>query len=559
MNVIKEIGIATKISIQTFLSLSVLCIALISISVIEINGAMKQQVMDRQVVNLNVAKNLLLKNNTSFSIIDNKLMAGDTVINENNQLIDKIHDLVGGATTIFMNDLRIATNVTAANGERAVGTRLAQGPIYDAVLVRHERYQGEADILGKHYLVLYEPIADKSGTVVGIIFVGVPEAEFFSFVGHLTNQIIAYSIGLTLLLGGATVWMARRSFAALNKVQGALLELAHGNLQAEIPHRDRRDEVGKMAEAVMILKKNTLYAKEMETTAKQTEARAAEERRSVLDHMADQFENTVKRVAVVISSGAERLHSASNRLSSLAGETSEETSSVAAAAEQASANVQTVASAAEELSASIQEISRQVHQSSSISANAVTEAERATGLVQSLAEITNRIGEVIQLINGIASQTNLLALNATIEAARAGEMGKGFAVVAGEVKALANQTAHATEEISTQIAEVQQATGQAVKAIEAIAGTISNINEIAAGISAAVEEQHAATAEISRNVQQAAEGTRLVTSHLSHLVEASSEVGKTSQGVFTASREMGEQVTSLDSEVDTFIAQVRNG
>jgi methyl-accepting chemotaxis protein len=219
--------------------------------------------------------------------------------------------------------------------------------------------------------------------------------------------------------------------------------------------------------------------------------------------------------------------------------------------------VQTVATATEELSASIAEISQQVTRSSNMAGKAVQEAEQTNGKVRDLVSASARIGEVVQLISGIAAQTNLLALNATIEAARAGESGKGFAVVASEVKSLANQTAKATEEISAQITQIQEATRQAVAAIEGISGTISGINETATAIAGAVEEQQAATREIARNVQEAAQGTQEVSSNIVGVTEAANKTGKVSQDALITASSLANEADALGTAVESFLSAVR--
>jgi methyl-accepting chemotaxis protein len=178
-------------------------------------------------------------------------------------------------------------------------------------------------------------------------------------------------------------------------------------------------------------------------------------------------------------------------------------------------------------------------------------------VVEGLASGTQKIGEVVTLIQNIASQTNLLALNATIEAARAGEHGKGFAVVASEVKALANQTAKATEEISAQVQSIQTATGQAVNAIQAIGGTIAEIDEISSQIAAAVDQQGAATKEISGNVQQAADGTRHVSENILSVTRASDEAQTATSRLLDAANGLSSQSSRLKSEVDGFLGSLR--
>lgn len=282
----------------------------------------------------------------------------------------------------------------------------------------------------------------------------------------------------------------------------------------------------------------------------------SQESMRALNQDAKNFANTVQGMVQIVASASTELLSTSQSMESTASTTSEQATAVAAAAEEASTNVQTVASAAEELSSSIDEISRQVAQSTEISNNAVAEAQRTNDMVQGLAQAATKIGEVVKLINDIASQTNLLALNATIEAARAGEAGKGFAVVASEVKNLANQTAKATDEISTQINDIQAATKDAVRAIGAIGDTINSISETASTIASAVEEQGAATQEIARNVEQASAGTSEVTTHIQDVTQAAGMTGNAARDVSQASNELSSQAEMLSSEVSSFVQRI---
>jgi methyl-accepting chemotaxis protein len=284
---------------------------------------------------------------------------------------------------------------------------------------------------------------------------------------------------------------------------------------------------------------------------------AMDRRIQELARLAQEFGSKMEQVVNTLTIAANELGADAQSMSTTAEETSRQSTTVSGASEQASVNVQTVASAAEELSSSIAEISRQVTQSMSITSQGVDEAERTNAQIQMLADAAQRIGDVIKLINDIANQTNLLALNATIEAARAGEAGKGFAVVASEVKNLATQTAKATEEIGTNIADMQHATDESVLAVQHIGQTISQMSEIAAGIAAAMEEQGAATREIARNVQEASAGTAEVSSNIIGITEAAADTGRIASRVKVASGRINVQVEVLQDEVAAFLRAIK--
>jgi methyl-accepting chemotaxis protein len=367
--------------------------------------------------------------------------------------------------------------------------------------------------------------------------------------------------GLVILVAVAIlgVLFARsitKPLAAMTRTMG---ELADGHLEVDIPATDRHDELGDMAQAMGVFKAHFQDMEEMKAAQEREREQAEAARRQSLLDMADRFESEVSGVVAAVSSAAEEMESSARALSDTAERASERATTVASAAEQTSGNVQTVATATEEMAASLHEVARQVEQARTTAENAVAEASETTSQVRELDAAAGRISEVIGLINDIASQTNLLALNATIEAARAGDAGKGFAVVANEVKALAGQTARATEEIGQHIEAVQQNTRRSVAAIDHFAETVGRIGEISTAVAAAVEEQNAAVGEVSRNTAEAASGTQDVSRSIHDVTEAAEESGGAARQVLEAAGELSQRAGDLSAAVDRFLGSVRAG
>jgi methyl-accepting chemotaxis protein len=354
-------------------------------------------------------------------------------------------------------------------------------------------------------------------------------------------------------LGWIALYQISRPLASMTH---EMTRLANGDLDIEIQGADRTDEVGGLARSLQVFKENAIKARRLEEEQRQEQLRK-EARQQVVEKYIVVFDQQVGEALDTLTAASTEMHATAGSMAATAEETTRQTNAVATSSEQASTNVQTVAAATEQLTASVSEISRQVTQSAEFARTAVVEAERTNATIQGLADTAQKIGEVVSLIQNIASQTNLLALNATIEAARAGDAGRGFAVVASEVKALSNQTAKATEDISTQIAAIQAETGQAVDAIKAIGGTIRQMNEIASAIAAAVEQQGAATRDIANNIQLVAQGTNGVASNIAGVNEAAAETGTAATQVLTAADDLSRQSDKLRTDVNGFLVKIR--
>ena len=365
--------------------------------------------------------------------------------------------------------------------------------------------------------------------------------------------------GLVVLLVTVLItWLVNRDVTgSLGRLKAAMTALAGGDLSVEVPGVERRDEVGEMAATVRVFRDNAVRADALQAERRLADQRAADERKASMMALAGEFEASVAALVGNVASSAHAMEHTASAMSTAANETAQQASSVAAASEEASANVQSVAGAAEQLSSSVMEISRQVAASSAAAEQAVADSSRTDALVQGLSEAAQKIGEVTRMISNIAGQTNLLALNATIEAARAGEAGKGFAVVASEVKSLAAQTAQATDEISTQIAAMQDVTGETVVAIRSIGSRIGQLNEFAAAIASAVEQQGSATQEITRGVQEAAAGTQQVSAHIGGITYAVTGTGSAAGQVFVSAGDLAKQAKTLQGQVDHFLTMVK--
>ena len=368
---------------------------------------------------------------------------------------------------------------------------------------------------------------------------------------RLATSFVMLLVGLFISL--RVIKSITRPLREISTVMG---RMAEGDLDVAVAGAERGDEIGNMARATEIFRQNGLEARRGADEQKNAQ-QAKEERARKVDKSLADFDASMNSIFKTLTKATNELESTAGKMSSIAEETSGQASTVATVATQASSNVQTVAAAAEELAASISEISRQVQDASGIAAEAVQIVQSTNTSMQSLSKNAGQIGDVVSLITDIAGQTNLLALNATIEAARAGDAGKGFSVVASEVKNLAGQTAKATENISRQIAAIQQSTAGAVSAINQISAIIGQISQAQSAIATAIEQQGEATKEISRNVIEASTGTAEVSRNIANVSTAADRTGESAFSLLASSKGLAQQTDMLRKEVQKFIASVK--
>jgi methyl-accepting chemotaxis protein len=384
------------------------------------------------------------------------------------------------------------------------------------------------------------------------------ESDSDASIGETERLIAMLAAGGFLLGGVLAVLLGKGISRPMTAMCKAMRELAGGNFDVVLPGLGRRDELGEMAAAVEEFKLQAIAKAERDAAAQDAQNRASSAaRRTELIRFADDFEAAVGAIVSNVSSSAVQLESAAGTLTRTAETTQNLSSRVAGASEEASSNMQSVATATEELSASVDEIGRRVRESNKIAEAAVLQAQQTDGRIGKLSRAAQQIGDVVKLITAIAEQTNLLALNATIESARAGEAGRGFAVVASEVKSLAGQTAKATDEISSHISGMQDATQESVAAIKEIGGTIAEISNIASSIASAVEQQSSATQEIARSVQTVAQGTQEAAANIMQVNRGATETGSASEEVLNSAKSLSTESTRLREELDRFMANIR--
>lgn len=485
--------------------------------------------VDRLRQNLTAAEMIINPNHESYSLRDGKLMVGSHVLNDDFKGVDAIATAFGGVATVFSGDTRVATNVKKTDGSRAVGTKLAAGPVYDAVLGEGKEYLGSAKILGDDYVTAYEPIKDVAGQTVGVLFVGFKKSEFNRQMINAIEVAIIAGLILATACAGIGWYVFSRLFAPFHPLAKLMEEARQGRYSEYVPYTDRTDEFGELARVIEMFNKSVKDRRAQRAAnialVNDTfgDALAALARRDLRYRLTKEIPAEYKTLQDNFNLAVVELDAAMREIDKRAAEIASGAAEIHKAAQEMAQRTEREAAALEETSASLDELSSAVHKSvqgakdandaaalakrdaqsgSAIARNAV---DAIRGIAQSSSEITQIIG----VINEIAFQTNLLALNAGVEAARAGDAGKGFAVVASEVRSLAQRSGEAAKQIKQIITNSEVQVENGVKLVEEsgvafgkIVSEIGSIYELVSAISTAQSEQASALKEIDTAVQQ---------------------------------------------------------
>ncbi len=570
-----RLPIATRLAIVGVLIVGAAVAASVLVSIHAADKAMRERAQSSLSVNINLLRDILVAKGEP-RLEGDKLYFGAESVNGNFAAVDKVKALAGSVATVFMGDVRVATNVQKPDGSRAVGTKLAAGPAYDAVFKDRKTYSGAADILGLPYFTIYEPIIQKSNNqVIGILFVGIRQADFLVVIDEMISSNVIAGLLIALVGGAVLLLVLRRMMKPLGSLKAAMHRLASGDIEATIPVIRSGDEIAAMADAVGVLRSAAIEKAELETaavaqarliedtrraseaerlTGAQQQLEQAKELEKVVTELARglaelSYGNLTHRIEVAVPAAYEQLRDDFNttvdRLSSTVRTIQTTSADVGLAAreitmgaddlskrtEEQASSLEETAATTEELAASVKASAQASKQAAAIATEAMQAAQSggtiATEAVAAMARIesaSQKISDIIRVIDDIAFQTNLLALNAAVEAARAGDAGKGFAVVASEVRTLAQRSGAAAKDISGLISSSNQEVGEGVKLVRQAGDALTQILAASQKVAATIAEISAASGEQANGIDEMSQAV----AHLDEMTQANAALAEQS-------------------------------
>jgi methyl-accepting chemotaxis protein len=498
----------------------------------------------------------IMKVMTSASLIDSMSA------HELTQIVDAISEINKGTATIFRwneekkDFVRVATTVKKPDGTRAVGTVLGQNGIVYPYMMRKQAYRGVAQILGEPYQTGYLPMIDTAGKPVGVLYIGIGKMSELAAVS--TGFIRDVLIGSAFVLASAALlflFATGRLLRPLDRVAAATNALASGSRDVTVPHTERTDQIGLIAQAVEGFREAVVRQRELEA-GQAEETRRIAERKAEMDRIVVQFREAFQANLGQLRQGAEKVRVTSGEIRAVVSQAGDRVAEGREASEAGASAISEVATATNQFASSITEIAARSNEAAAIVRHASETGHRAETVAGDLSAAVEKISAAVSVISSIAAQTNLLALNATIEAARAGEAGKGFAVVASEVKELSNGTSKAATEIAELVKSIEGVTQAVTGATREIGEGLTSINETTLVIASAVTEQEQVTRDIASNADSAAQRGDIIRSGFGEVQKAIEETAAAADALDNLSKEFATSSDVLVNEIEQFLARM---